>query len=150
MSDDISIAPEVRAALESNRHQQIVLFARISINGHSEEGRGQQKKKVQWEGKERKSWQKMMERDHGAAVRACCQGCCFIKTPKLSGQVSGEELGTRRDTCAYIPVNPSHTEIAPSKFAGLSVRLGGLGWVAGARSLKGLLPLAIKASETFT
>ncbi|KAA8582461.1 hypothetical protein FQN60_006132 [Etheostoma spectabile] len=34
MSDDISAAPEVRAALESNRHQQIVLFVYISINGH--------------------------------------------------------------------------------------------------------------------
>lgn len=39
MSDDISVAPEVQAALESNRHQQIVLFVYISINGHGEEGR---------------------------------------------------------------------------------------------------------------
>lgn len=39
MSDDISVAPEVQAALESNSHQQIVLFVYISINGHGEEGR---------------------------------------------------------------------------------------------------------------
>lgn len=38
MSDDISVAPlEVQAALESNRHQQIVLFIHISVNGHGEE-----------------------------------------------------------------------------------------------------------------
>lgn len=38
MSDDINVAPEVQAALESNRHQQIVPFVYISINGRSEEG----------------------------------------------------------------------------------------------------------------
>lgn len=38
ISDDISTAPEVHAALESNCHQQIVLFIRISINGHCEDG----------------------------------------------------------------------------------------------------------------
>lgn len=38
MSDDISVAPlEVQAALESDRHQQIVLFIHISVNGHGEE-----------------------------------------------------------------------------------------------------------------
>lgn len=37
MSDDISVAPEVQVALESNRHQQIVLFVHININGHSDE-----------------------------------------------------------------------------------------------------------------
>lgn len=39
VSDDISAAPEVHAAVESNRHQQIILFAHISINGHGEERR---------------------------------------------------------------------------------------------------------------
>lgn len=56
MSDDISVAPlEVQAALESDRHQQIVLFIHISVNGHGEE-----EEDGGWVG----SWQKMMERDH--------------------------------------------------------------------------------------
>lgn len=42
MSDDISVAPEVQAALESNRHQQIVLFVYANINGHSEEQGGKE------------------------------------------------------------------------------------------------------------
>lgn len=37
VSDDISVAPEVQRAFESNRRQQIVLFVQISINGHGEE-----------------------------------------------------------------------------------------------------------------
>lgn len=59
MSDDISVAPlEVQAALESDRHPQIVLFIHISVNGHGEEG--EEEEDGGWVG----SWQKMMERDH--------------------------------------------------------------------------------------
>lgn len=61
MSDDISVTPEVHAALKSNRHQQIVLLVHISINGHSEEGSNRE---TLWESKEWKGWQKMIERDH--------------------------------------------------------------------------------------
>lgn len=74
MSDDISIAPEVHAALESNRHQQIVLFVYISINGRGEEG---SIRETQWESKEWKGWQKMMERDHWSCCVSSLSGVLF-------------------------------------------------------------------------
>lgn len=46
MSDDINADPEVEAVLESNHHQQIVLFLHISINGLDED-RGVLRK-TQW------------------------------------------------------------------------------------------------------
>ena len=89
MSDDISVAPEVQAALESNRHQQIVLFVYVSINGHSEEGSNRER----WREKKGrgKKWQERMETSCRVSPLS---RCCFIKTPKLSGQVSGEQPGT--------------------------------------------------------
>lgn len=82
MSDDISSGPRgARGELESNRHQQIVLLVHISISGPSEGA----------------SWEMM-----GRGQTTGCQGCFFfffttiiIKTPKLSGQLPGEQLGHR-------------------------------------------------------
>lgn len=67
MSDDISVAPEVHAALESNRHQQIVLFVYISINGHGEEGNIRE---TQWESKE---WKGLAEDDGERPLELLCE-----------------------------------------------------------------------------
>lgn len=71
MSDDINAAQEVQVALGSNRHQQIVLFIYISINGHSEErggrgGGGGRKDTVAREGEEE------LAEDDGERPLSCC------------------------------------------------------------------------------
>lgn len=91
MSDDISAAPEVQAVLESNRHQQIILFVHISINGHSadEDAMGRHSGKRRRGRVGRRQWRDTT----GLLCEFTVKGVVLLR-PKLSGQVSREQLGT--------------------------------------------------------
>lgn len=80
VSDDPSEAREVRATPETDRHQQITAFVYISINGHSEEGRGHTGK-CSGVRRVRERVREITELLCRFAVR------CFMKTQKVSAGI---------------------------------------------------------------
>lgn len=127
ISDDISAAPEVHAALGSNCHQQIVLFIRISINGLCEEGCvcecgvG-----VRWSGKRLRGT--VGKRGVRQIAELLCEfaakGVVLLRPQNCQGRYQERSGHMTSHLHRVIPV-PIQQETAPTKFTGLSGCVGG-------------------------